>query len=99
MNKRVWDHQGSSHERGYGWRWQQRRKAFLATHPLCVRCEAAGRVVAATDLDHIVPKAKGGTDDASNLQPLCRACHEAKTIDEDGPRRRRIGTDGYPSGD
>lgn len=28
--------------------------------------------------DRISPKAKGGTDEASNFQPLCRACNEKR---------------------
>lgn len=33
----------------------------------------------ATEVDHITPKAEGGTDDRSNLQGLCTDCHKAKT--------------------
>jgi len=68
---------GSSTERGYGWRWQKLRAQVLREEPLCRAC--APRVVAATDVDHVVSKAKGGTDDRSNLQPLCEPCHKAKT--------------------
>lgn len=30
-------------------------------------------------VDHIVPLAKGGTDDLENLQLLCIECHKIKT--------------------
>ena len=33
-------------------------------------------------MDHITPKAKGGSDDEGNLQSLCKPCHEAKTTAE-----------------
>ncbi|MEG9303316.1 HNH endonuclease signature motif containing protein [Psychrobacter celer] len=36
----------------------------------------------ATDVDHIINKAKGGSDDPSNLQSLCRKCHRSKTANE-----------------
>lgn len=29
-------------------------------------------------LDHIVPRSKGGTDDADNLQTLCQRCNSKK---------------------
>ncbi len=71
--------------------------------PLCRVCFGAGRAVAATETDHILSKAKGGTDDMANLQPLCRECHQAKTQREAAEGqgrayrpRRRIGADGWP---
>src|SRR2546427_6434138 len=30
-------------------------------------------------VDHIVPLSKGGTNDVTNLQTLCKRCHELKT--------------------
>jgi 5-methylcytosine-specific restriction protein A len=33
-------------------------------------------------VDHIVPVSEGGSDDDSNLQTLCDACHRKKTLDE-----------------
>jgi 5-methylcytosine-specific restriction endonuclease McrA len=38
----------------------------------CVRCGAP-----ATEADHVVPLSLGG--DPGLMQPLCRACHRAKT--------------------
>lgn len=74
---------GSSHERGYGWQWQQLRKRILARdRGLCQQCLKAGKYRPARDVDHIVHKANGGTDDDSNLQSLCSACHKAKTAAE-----------------
>lgn len=76
----------NSTQRGYGSRWQKARKAYLAQHPLCVHCEAEGRVTPATDLDHIVPH-KGDMRlfwQTSNWQPLCKPHHSAKTAREDG---------------
>ena len=69
----------SAAERGYGARWQRMREAILALEPLCRPCKQAGRVTPATEIDHIIPKARGGTDAPDNLQPICRDCHKAKT--------------------
>lgn len=76
----------SSTERGYGWRWRKARRAYLAAHPLCVLCEAKGRIEGASVVDHIVPH-KGDSGrmwDRGNWQALCKRCHDVKTANEDG---------------
>ena len=34
------------------------------------------------EIDHIRPLANGGTNKANNLQPLCKACHKDKCMNE-----------------
>ena len=34
------------------------------------------------EIDHVVPLFKGGTNEISNLQALCRSCHGKKTLTE-----------------
>ncbi len=69
---------GSRHERGYDSLWVRNRRMYLAGHPLCERCEAAGRTVAASLVHHRNPIASAPSLrlDADNLQALCRDCHE-----------------------
>jgi len=48
-------------------------------------------------VDHILPKSQGGDDGMDNLQAICNECHETKTIEESGGKRRqRVGLDGWP---
>jgi len=71
--------------RGYDSRWRKARARFLKANPLCVRCKEAGRLVKATVVDHKVPH-RGDTGlfwDESNWQPLCKQCHDKKTMTED----------------
>lgn len=64
-------------------RWQRLRASVLAEEPLCRACQVERRVVVALVVDHIVPvKAGGAMWDRDNLQPLCNACHEAKSYAE-----------------
>jgi 5-methylcytosine-specific restriction protein A len=65
---------GSRHARGYGGDWTRIRAAHLEAEPWCRECGAE-----ATDVDHIVPRAEGGTDDDANLQSLCHRHHSRKT--------------------
>lgn len=76
---------GSRHERGYGTKWDRLRASILARDcGLCQACQRAGFVTAATHVDHITPKAQGGTDDPGNLEALCAPCHRRKTAGEGG---------------
>jgi 5-methylcytosine-specific restriction protein A len=68
--------------------WRKQRLALLREQPLCRLCLAAGRTVAATVADHIVPLADGGTNETDNLQPLCKRCHDAVKTPAD--RRARV---------
>ena len=71
---------GNTTERGYGHAWRKLRAQVLERDGyLCQACKAKGRITPATDVDHIVNKASGGTDDIGNLQALCKPCHKAKT--------------------
>lgn len=67
-----------------GRRWMEMRRHVLAGSPLCVVCERAGFVELATEVDHIIPLAQGGSNDYANLQALCSDCHADKTRHEFG---------------
>ena len=68
-----------------GWGWSRVRAQVLAEEPLCRTCGAPAFCV-----DHIVNRARGGTDARENLQGLCTSCSDAKTQWEaaEGQRRR-----------
>ena len=73
----------TSHERGYGAVWRRiRERIFERDNGLCQSCLKAGRLRVGQDVDHVIPKSQGGTDDEGNLQLICRACHKAKTARE-----------------
>lgn len=81
---------GSRQERGYGAEWEHLRKIVLRRDKgLCQACKAIGRVGRAKAVDHIKPKAEGGTDELENLQAICVPCHAAKTAME-GSRGRAV---------
>lgn len=88
-----WTHyqkKGNTTERGYGYAWRKRReKALKRDQYLCQVCKRQGYLTPATEVDHIINKAHGGTDDIDNLQSICRACHQSKTQSES--RRGRGG--------
>ena len=65
----------------------------------CPYCKAGGIVKAASEVDHIKPKAQGGTDDESNLRSVSHECHVRITIEQQGRKYRpkvQIGADGWP---
>lgn len=93
----------SRHKRGYGTAWNKLRLMVLRRDNgicQCVDCQGGKlRLTAATEVDHIKPKADGGTDDLSNLQAINKECHKKKTAREQGRTLKQqitIGIDGYP---
>jgi len=75
----------TSSGRGYDSKWRKARSRYLKAYPLCEKCKAQGRFVRATVVDHIVPH-RGAEQlfwDESNWQPLCKNCHDHKTMTED----------------
>lgn len=70
----------TSHARGYNYAWRKARGQHLYDNPLCVQCEAEGRVTIATVVDHVDPH-RGNQQifwDRSRWQSLC-AHHHAST--------------------
>ena len=61
--------------------WRRTRLAFLAEHPLCQDCEAAGRLTPATEVHHVAKRADAPERafDMDNLRALCRSCHSVRT--------------------
>lgn len=74
-------------------RWLKLRSWFMALEPeenpglrcgpVCWGCKGNGLIRRATEVDHIVPIAEGGSPtEPENLQSLCKPCHSAKTRTE-----------------
>jgi len=85
-HKKAWTKPENADRRLQGRAWQLLRKRLLTANPLCVECQRQGRVTAATSLDHIIPRSKGGNEDPANLQGLCADCHRDKTVRDRGHR-------------
>jgi 5-methylcytosine-specific restriction endonuclease McrA len=51
----------------------------------------------ATEVDHVVPVASGGTDDELNLRAICTTCHRRKTARD--AHRNRPHSPRWPEGD
>jgi len=64
-------------------KWLLLRRDKLTAYPLCERCQAQGKIRAATEVHHIKPVEDGLTYrekvllmfDSHNLQALCHECH------------------------
>lgn len=82
--------------------WRRLREQVLQRdNYLCQCAECAKRFVPleATEVDHIIPLAKGGSDKPENLRAMNKDCHAAKTLRDSGiepkesraERRQRAG--------
>lgn len=93
---------GNRHDRGYTSRWDRARRAYLNAHPLCVDCQAQGRITAATCVDHVVPH-RGNDElfwDEAGWASCCASCHSRRTVRFDGgfgrPRKPKPGVAAPP---
>jgi 5-methylcytosine-specific restriction protein A len=71
----------------YGREWRFIRRRYITAHPLCEKCEAAGRITPAQEIHHILPLSKGGSHDEDNLMALCSSCHSGITLAENNRNR------------
>ncbi len=53
---------------------------------MCCVCHQPG----ADEVDHVVPRYLGGSDEATNLRPIHKACHARKSSSEGHARRREL---------
>lgn len=64
-----------AHSQGTTTQWRNLRTAcFRVWGRACLYCGDR-----ATEVDHILELAAGGTNTIDNVQPLCNPCHKAKT--------------------
>lgn len=61
---------------GYRQKWFEANRSRSGWYK-CVCCGKKFREKD-IDIDHIVPKYRGGTDELWNLQPMCRHCNRSK---------------------
>ena len=66
-----------------------RLELFLAAKGQCQACGWRLSPGSCWEIDHVVPLALGGTDEAANLQVLCIACHGDKTARQDVPAQSK----------
>lgn len=70
-NTKLW---GSNYQQGPLYQNKLRSFIFNRSNGKCVYCGAQ-----ATDIDHVIPRANGGTNSTYNLVASCRACNEKKS--------------------
>ena len=66
------------HRKPKGWD-KTRQRIAVRDHYTCQRC---GKVTAHGHCSHIVPQAKGGSDEDDNLRWLCGDCNMREAYDE-----------------
>ena len=80
----AWSRVDPESKHRYDAAWRMRRAMVLREQPHCAVCGAP-----ATDVDHIIAVADGGTDDRANRRGLCAPCHRKHTADQNRARRKK----------
>jgi 5-methylcytosine-specific restriction endonuclease McrA len=62
----------------YDAEWARIAKEQVRREPQCRKCGHTGSKDNPLSADHVIPRARGGTSDASNLQTLCRRHNSEK---------------------
>lgn len=77
----------SASQRGYGAKWRRISDKLIAAATQCAICGGEFTKADPATVDHIVPKARGGTNDEQNL----RVIHRSENSRRGGqmPKRRR----------
>ena len=71
FNTKLW---GNAYQQGPLYQNKLRSFIFNRSNNKCVYCGAK-----ATEIDHIIPRAKGGTNSTYNLVASCRSCNQMKS--------------------
>jgi 5-methylcytosine-specific restriction endonuclease McrA len=66
--------------------WDKVRRRVLRGSSVCYLCNKPG----ADEVDHLIPRHKGGSDEESNLRPVHRFCHAKKSSAEGHARKRAL---------
>lgn len=77
-----WSKREDAPKRITGRRLQRMRGALFTRQPLCELCELRGLTVLATQRDHRIPLAEGGSEEPENEQALCEECNREKGLAE-----------------
>jgi len=65
--------------------WPKIRATQLRQHSTCRYCGAR-----ASEVNHVVALADGGSHDPSNLESVCHSCHQRITSQQNRARRKRV---------
>ena len=74
--------------RRVSWRKGLKQELMKRQDNTCVYC-GYRRIARTLDIDHMIPAVRGGSNDESNLQVICRPCNQRKGLQTDQEFRAR----------